>query len=375
VKKIRILYTIPNFDTAGSGRLLLSLMEKLDKSVFDLQICCFHTRGAFFSTVERSGFPVHVYNFVADMSNRLKGVREAFRIARFFRTLDVDIIHSFHYTSDYSEALAARLAGCKWVYTKKNMSWYGKCENGWKLRTWLAHGVVAQNTDMLGTFFRNRKNVVMIPSAVDMEEFAHQTPDPALRGRFDTPDDKRIVVTVANLVPVKGLEVLISAFSRVASQFPSWMLWIVGDHNNEYGRFLQELCKQNGIEDKTRFLGWQLDVRKCLDHAEIFVIPTLDAGRREGSPVALLEAMANDKVVLASDISGIRDQLNTFPSHLFSAGDISGLAAKLTFWMEQSVESNRVLGKRFGQHVSQHYSTATIAAKYEGFYRRILGEL
>lgn len=374
MKKIRILYTIPNFDTAGSGRLLLSLMEKLDKSVFELQICCFHTRGAFFSTVEKSGFPVHVYNFVADMSNRLKGVREVLRIARFFRTLDVDIIHSFHYTSDYSEALAGRLAGCKWVYTKKNMSWFGKCENGWKLRTWLANGVIAQNSDMLGAFFKNHKKVVMIPSGVDTEEFASQAPDPSLRRLFDTPEDKRIVITVANFVPVKGLEVLINAFSRVASQHPSWMLWIVGNHNNEYGKFLQELCQQNGIADKTRFLGWQLNVRRFLDHAEIFVIPTLDKGRREGSPVALLEAMANEKVVLASNISGIRDQLNTYPAHLFPAGDIDDLASKLGVWMGESRENNRVLGRRFAEHVRQHYSTAVIAAKYEEFYTKIVAE-
>src|SRR5690606_18540475 len=136
-RRIRVLYTIPNFDTAGSGKLLLSIMNRIDRSAFDLQICCLHTRGTFFTSVENSGFPVHVNSFVANMSNRLSGISEVLRISRFFRSLQVDIIHSFHYSSDYSEAPAATLAGCKWINTKENISWYGKSHNTWNLRTWL----------------------------------------------------------------------------------------------------------------------------------------------------------------------------------------------------------------------------------------------
>ena len=44
-------------------------------------------------------------------------------IISIFRKLKIDLIHSFHYGSDYSEALAAKFAGIPWVYTKKNMNW------------------------------------------------------------------------------------------------------------------------------------------------------------------------------------------------------------------------------------------------------------
>src|SRR5690606_9801832 len=143
----------------------------------------------------------------------------------------------------------------------------------------------------------------------------------------------RIVITVANLVPVKGVEVLIEAFSRVTVQHPAWTLWIVGDCDGDYGRFLKDLCTSRDIAAKTRFIGRQDNVRAFLDHAEIFVIPTLNEGRREGSPVALLEAMANEKVVLASSVSGITDQLSPYPESLFRPGDVNQLADKLSFWM------------------------------------------
>lgn len=374
MRKVKILYTIPNFDTAGSGKLLLSIMNRIDHTAFDMQICCFHTRGTFFESVKRAGFPVHVHNFVADMSNRVRGFREVLRIAGFFRSLKVDIIHSFHYSSDYSEALAARLAGCKWIYTKKNMSWYGKSYNGWKLRTWLASGVIAQNSDMMSMFFAKHRKAVMIPSGVELDEFTPKAPDPSLRQIFNTSSDSRIVITVANFVPVKGIEILIEAFSRVALKHPEWMLWIVGDNNNDYGRFLEELCRSRGIEARTRFVGRQDDVRRFLDHAEIFVIPTLNEGRREGSPVALLEAMANEKVVLASSVPGITDQLSPYPDNLFEAGNVNQLAEKLSFWMQKNNGLLKKKGHEFSVHVGRYYSTSVIARKHEAFYLEIINK-
>ena len=49
----------------------------------------------------------------------------------------MDLIHSFHYGPDYSEALAAKIAGIPWVYTKKNMNW-GDSKNVEKTRQTLS---------------------------------------------------------------------------------------------------------------------------------------------------------------------------------------------------------------------------------------------
>ena len=134
----KILYTIPNFDTAGSGKALLNIANRLDRSRFAPHICCGHDRGIFFKEVIASGIPVYFHQTTLDMIPRLKGLISCIKLARYFRSLKVDLIHSFHYGPDYSEPLAARLAGIPWVYTKKNMNWGGKSKNGWKMRTALA---------------------------------------------------------------------------------------------------------------------------------------------------------------------------------------------------------------------------------------------
>ena len=57
-KKCRILFTIPNFDTAGSGKALLNVAMNLDRNIFDPQICCAHDKGIFMKTVKASGLKI-----------------------------------------------------------------------------------------------------------------------------------------------------------------------------------------------------------------------------------------------------------------------------------------------------------------------------
>ena len=165
------MYTIPNFDTAGSGKALLNIVNRLDRRRFAPHICCGHDRGIFFKEVISSGIPVYLHQTTLDMIPRLKGLISCIKLARYFISLKVDLIHSFHYGPDYSEPVAARLAGIPWIYTKKNMNWGGKSKNGWKLRTLLASHILAQNKDMINNFFSDKNNVSLVPRGVDTDEF------------------------------------------------------------------------------------------------------------------------------------------------------------------------------------------------------------
>lgn len=328
-KRIKILYTIPNFDTAGSGKALLNIATRLDKDKFEPHIMCMHNRGDFFKVVQNSGIPVHVLDYTTPMKPYWKGLYRCWKISRALQKINPDIIHSFHYSADYSEALAARMAGVKWVYTKKNMSWGGSSRNAWKLRTALAHGIIAQNTDMLRQFFPGKKKVVLIPRGVDVQRFAPGPRDEALRQQYGVNPNERIIICVANLVPVKGVEILIEAYAKLAHDFPEWKVWIIGDDRGEYGDQLKALVHDQGLSTRVIFTGKQPDVKPFLDQAEVFVLPTKQEGRMEGSPVSLLEAMANKKAIIASSIPGIRDQLAFMPHALFNPGDSNDLLRKL----------------------------------------------
>lgn len=371
-KPIKILYTIPNFDTAGSGKALLNIATRLDRDKFEPHIMCMHDRGDFFKVVKASGIPVHLMEYTAPMRPIHKGLWRCWKISRALKKIKPDLIHSFHYAADYSEALASRMAGIKWVYTKKNMSWGGSSRNGWKLRTALAHGIIAQNTDMLEQFFPGKKNVTLIPRGVDVQRFAPGLRDELLRQQYGVKLNERIIICVANLVPVKGVEILIEAFAKLANDFTDWKVWIVGDDRGAYGDQLKALVHERGLSIRVIFTGKQPDVKPFLDQAEIFVLPTRHEGRMEGSPVSLLEAMASGKVVIGSDVPGIRDQLNEYPHYIFEAGDVDHLHKIFISILNQPTDKLIAVGKALSVYARTRFDISAEVHNHEQFYNKIL---
>ncbi|MDR6966994.1 glycosyltransferase involved in cell wall biosynthesis [Flavobacterium arsenatis] len=372
MKKIKVLYTIPNFDTAGSGKALLNLALGLNKELFEPHILCLHNRGAFFETVEKSGIPIHVFDYIPKERPILQMLKKCWKLSRKLKAIQPDIVHSFHYNSNYTEGLSTRLAGIKWVFTKKNMSWGGLSKNSWQLRSFLANKIALQNTDMKASFYPHSNKTSLISRGVDIEKFHFSTPDSHIKALMKTAENQRVLICVANFVPVKGIETLITAFDEIKAQHEDWVLWLVGDDKNEYGEKLHGMVDALGLNSKVMFSGKQMNVVDYLNHAEIFVLPTLDEGRREGSPVALLESMANSKVVLGSRVPGIRDQLRSFPEHLFTPKNEIELAKKLSFFMGKSRAELTELGKEFQNLVSQNYSIGIEIQKHEQFYLSLL---
>jgi glycosyltransferase involved in cell wall biosynthesis len=252
------------------------------------------------------------------------------------------------------------------------MSWGGSSGKGWQFRSAMASAIAVQNTDMQKQFYSNSKKTTLIPRGVNVANFTAQVPQAAVREAMQTPSDARIMICVANMVPVKGVELLIEAFSSLSVAHPEWHLWLVGDIKSEYGNALIAQAKQSEASSKIHFSGKQANVRQYLDHAEIFVLPTKDEGRREGSPVALLEAMANGKVVIGSAVPGVKDQLQKFPENQFESGNRQNLKIKLGALMQNSKAENKVLGHVFHEHVANYYTIQQEIERHEAFYLKLL---
>lgn len=345
-RKIKILFTIPNFDTAGSGKALLNIASRLNKKYFEPHLACLHDKGDYFKVVKESAIPIHIFNFTAPMEQRIKGLIKCWNTSRQLQTINPDIIHSFHYSPDYSEPLASRLAGVPWIFTKKNMSWGGKSKNAWKLRSALAKHIIIQNIDMKEEFYSSSTKITLIPRGVDIKDFSLRSKNKILLNKYFISSDDKIILTVANLVPVKGIEVLIEAFEQLYHEQTNIHLFIVGDNDNDYGRKLGNKVNNSKLQKQIYFTGKKQNVIDYYSIADIFVLPTLNEGRREGCPVALLEAMACELPILASNISGVMDILKDFPECLFEAGntlDLKNSLKKLLFSFNEKTKKTRAI--------------------------------
>ena len=98
-----------------------------------------------------------------------------------------------------------------------------------------------------------------------------------------------------------------------------------------------DLSDKLGLNDKVFFAGRREDVNNFLHNADLFILPTIKKG--EGSPVALLEAMAAGLLVLASNVSGTKDILEDSKKCLFYPDNPDDLAKKAIALMEMDLEN------------------------------------
>jgi glycosyltransferase involved in cell wall biosynthesis len=126
----------------------------------------------------------------------------------------------------------------------------------------------------------------------------------------DVRDRSNVIVTVARLVPKKGVDLLIRAFA--AAKLPGWQLRILGD-GPERGA-LEQLVRSAGLEGWVVFEGARPHAF-CLEaiaRCGMFVLPCRTAGNgdKDGIPVVLMEAMAAARAVIGGDLPTIRELID-----------------------------------------------------------------
>ncbi|SDB22514.1 Glycosyltransferase involved in cell wall bisynthesis [Flavobacteriaceae bacterium MAR_2010_188] len=360
MSRIKILFTIPNFDTAGSGKVVFDLVKELDKNVFAPEICCNHDGGDFFEEIKKLQLPIHFFKVTADYRPLTTLPIRIIKIVRFFKMHHFDIIHSWHWSSDFTEPLAAKIAGIPFVYTKKAMGWGNKA---WQWRSKLSSKIIAINKDMIKGFLQPyHHKTVYIPLGVDLEKFYPLPKDITLLEQLKLSENDFIILTVANLVEVKGIEILLEAVLKLNNA--QIKVLIVGADHSDYANHLK--TKYN--HENFQFLGKKNDVRPYISVADLFVIPTLDEGRKEGLPIAPLEAMAMGKTAIGSNISGVKDLLEEFPDYLFKAGDVNELANLIGRLNQQDKDTLKTRSSALLRTVEKSFSLPLCLQRHSDLY-------
>lgn len=120
-------------------------------------------------------------------------------------------------------------------------------------------------------------------------------------GPVASQESAKYVLSVGRLHEMKGLDILLRAWSKICSQLPTRQLWLVGEGPEESN--LRKLVQELGISASVRFLGKKnfAELIPLYRNAELFIL----SSRREGFPFTLLEASASGTLCVAAGIPGI----------------------------------------------------------------------
>ena len=178
--------------------------------------------------------------------------------------------------------------------------------------------------DLLVTYHVAREHQLhLVPLGFNLDRFlaVGASSRAAARRQLDLPDDAVVVSTVGRLTGIKQHTLFLDMAARLQAHGGRYVFLVVGD--GELRGALEARAAELGLAD-VRFLGWRGDLDVVYGATDVFVLTS----RNEGTPVALIEAMASGVAAVSTDVGGVRDVVTTPDlGVLVPFGDADGLAA------------------------------------------------
>ena len=215
--------------------------------------------------------------------------------------------------------------------------------------------------------------VTAVPNAVDVDVFcAGGAPDPALKLQLGL-DGAQVLGYVGSFYAYEGLAMLLRALQQLLAQGENVHALLVGDGCQEAE--LKRLAAEFGIENQVVFTGRvpHDDVQRYYDLIDVIVYPRLSMRLTElVTPLKVLEAMAQGRVVIASDVGGHRELIRHGETGmLFKAGDPGALVSALLALLR---EPARWPGLKAAarSYVETERTWKASVARYENVYARVM---
>ena len=176
----------------------------------------------------------------------------------------------------------------------------------------------------------------------------------------------RVVTIVGRLTAIKQHELFLQVARIVVDREPSAVFVVVGD--GERRRELEALAVSLGLERHARFLGWRKDLATIYGATDVCVLTS----RNEGTPVAVIEALAAGVPVVSTEVGGVRDVIDEAVLGAVAAdGDAAALADAILRALSPAMRTAEAIAARRAS-VTKRYGFDRLAADIGGLYRSLL---
>lgn len=356
-------------DVGGTEAHVLELASRIDRSKFDVLVCSLKPVGRLGSELHARGIRVVSLNGAGKFDLRVIG-----RLWSVLRREQPDVVQAFLFWANVVALLCGRILRSFSVIS----SYHDEVvSEGWVNRVidrttmkWATHIVCCSEAVRRSVEQRiggGKNNFAIIPFGVDTGWFREPR---GISGRtIALQHELPVIGTVCRLVePKKGLKYLLEAVAQLEQEAgkPVCQVLLVGEGPAEQS--LRALSKRLGISARVAFAGVRRDIPEVLSLLNIFILPSL----YEGFGIAILEAMAAGKPVVATMVGGIPEFVVSGQSGLLvPPGDAPALARAIKQLLDEP-EKARAMGRQGQEHVTKHYSIESVVRQHEQLYELCL---
>ncbi len=277
MKKIKIAFIIDTIHDkiGGTERQLILLLKNFDRSKFEPYLCCF--KDSEWIQKNSENWKTHIFEFKSFFSP--PDYWKLYKFSRYLKNEGIDIVQTHFRDGNILGILAGRMAGIKTIIsTRRNQGyWHNKSElfvlrilNPFVKRFLANSNAVKLFAHKVEKISLNRIDVIY--NGFDLSKFSKSSNKniSLLYEELNLEPDRSIISIVANLRPVKGLDVLIKSAKKVLAQNNSVIFLLIGD-GPEKGS-LEQMAENLGIRKNIHFLGSRDDVHEILQCSSLGVL-------------------------------------------------------------------------------------------------------
>lgn len=365
--------------------LLKPLILKLMSEDFIVHNACTNT-GKFQSLCSQG---IHMINITIDRRiDILKNIESIWNLFRLMKKEKYDIVHVHTPVAALIGRVAAKLAGVKTIiYTAHGFYFHEEMSRFQYIFYYLIEKYAARFlTDWLLLQSKEDFELALKNNFIIKEKIIHLSNGVDIWNKFNPllftkPEIEQFLTQerlgngdfifsfIGRMVREKGIFELVEAFKRVVCEYPQAKLLLIGgflESERDQESYLQ-LLKEFEHEN-IRFLGFRNDIPLLMRVSDVYVLPS----HREGLPRSIIEAMAMEKPIIATNIRGCREEVfNMENGYLVEKSNVNDL----TLAMMEMI-SNPVMVRNFGMRsreiVERLFDEENVLNKQIILYRDIL---
>ena len=366
-KKTTVLHLSTSSGPGGAERMISTLTAALNQGQFRTIVVLFRS-GWLQTECEARGVRTCVMPLGGPFN--LQWFRACLRL---LRKEQVALIHAHEFSAILCGWVVAMLAGVPLVATVhgKNYFWE-KLRRRVTYRLVSRQGTIVAVSKDLKQFICDRvgvqeQRVEVIYNGVAPAQIITDEEVQTCKAELGISGCYPVLGVVGSLYPVKGHRFLLEAMPEILRRWPTAQLLVIG--RGELDVVLKEQVEQLAIGANVHFLGMRQDVPRLLSLMDVFVLPSLS----EGLSIALLEAMASGKPVVATRVGGNPELIDHGRTgFLVQSEDAKDLAANLLTLLSDPGMMQQ-FGRQATERVRQHFAMEQMVDRYRDLYARCLG--
>ena len=358
---------------AGIEGVLLKIMRLIPPDRYRFSLATF-SLGRAVPDAGQLRCPLHV--FPLKKSYDWNAIRMAGKLRRLIRSENVSVVHTFLESADIWGGLVAKLSGCPiLISSRRDMGYFRSKKHGlgYRVINPLVDQVQAVSEEVRSFLIRrdglDPQKVVTVYNGVEFERLAAANGVDELRTKVGLDLGDPVITTVANIRPVKGLDVLIQTAATVCRELPRARFLVVGEViDRPYFEQLQEQVRMLHLTDNVIFLGRSDRVPSLLKLSTLFCL----LSRSEGFSNAILEAMATGLPCVVTKVGGNGEAVEEGRSGFLVKSEDAASAADRILTLLRDPQRAKQMGEVGRSVVASKFTAQAMALRWATLYDELV---